>query len=304
MRAFPRLLLALAVLGASPALGGAVAGARPTQEPSPQIKVLDTGSEPRDELRLAPAVGASESLAMTMRFDFEVSGVRDASVKVPPIRATIAASISDLTPEGNFRVTFSYPSFDVLKRKGVTAAERRALERELSALGGLSGGMTMTSQGAVVDSSLDIPPDVDPTVAQTISQLRDQLGVFAVALPQDEVGVGARWRATSQLEAQGIKLRQISEYRMKKRNGTTLELDLGGTQTARRQSVDVPGGGTLEVKRFKTTFRGSTTLDLTRVFPVDGRVRAIGNQTANVRAGDESGELRQHIDLRVELEQA
>jgi hypothetical protein len=199
-----RLLLAITLLGGAPALTGTAASAREAQAPSPpEIEVLDQGSEPREALRRAVAVGTPERSAMTMRFDIEQSGVSEASVKAPPIRATIAMVPQDVTPNGDLHVNFSYPS---------------------------------------------------------------------------------------------------QEFRLEERDATTLELHVRGTQTARRQTVDAPSGVTLRVRSFKTTYRGSTTQDLTRLLPVSSRVRASGDQTFGVRAGDESGELRQHIEIDVTLE--
>jgi hypothetical protein len=210
--------------------------------------------------------------------------------------------LQDVTPDGNLHITFSYPSFEVLRRKGTSARERRTIERQLAGLNGLSGEMTMTTQGTVVDSKLDIPPDLDRSLAQTLDQLENQLGIVTASLPQEEVGVGARWRSTSELSLNGIDVRQVGEFRLEKRNDTTLELDVRGTQTARRQAVDATGGIELRIKRFKTTFRGSTTMDLNRLLPVSSRVRGSSDQTFGVRSGSESGELRQHTDFRVTLE--
>jgi hypothetical protein len=304
MRTISRLLITIAVLGAGPALGGAAAGARETQAPSPpEIDVLDAGSEPREALRLAPVVGTSERTEMTMRLDVEQSGISDASVEAPPIRATLAAALPDVAPNGDLHVTFSFPSFDVLKRKGTSAAERGAILRKLESLEALAGELTLTTQGALVDSKLDIPENVDPTTAQLLIQLRSQLRDLTVPMPQEEVGVGARWRAASQLTLSGIEARQVYEYRLKKRTGTTLQLDVRGTQTARRQTVD-SGGVRLRVKRYKLAIRGTVTTDLTHLFPVAFRVRTNGDQIFDVRVRDESGELRQHINIAVTLKPA
>lgn len=302
MRAISRLLLAITLLGAGAVLGAEIAGARETQAPSPEIEVLDAGSEPREPLRLAPAVGASENVAMTMRLDLEQSGVADAKVNAPPIRAALAATLTDVTPNGDFHVTFSYPSFEVLKRKGTSAEQRNRFASALEPLEALSGDLTLTTQGALVDSTLDIPDDVDPNAAQLLGQLRDQFRELTVPLPQDAVGVGARWRATTQLTLNGVRARQVYEYRLKKRTGTTLELDVRGTQTAKRQTVESPGAVELRVKRYKTVSRGETTVDLARLLPVAGRLRANGDQTFELRSGDDSGELRQRIKVKVTLE--
>jgi Family of unknown function (DUF6263) len=302
MRAITRLLVALVVMGAVASLGAVDAEARKAQAPSPpQVEVLDPGSAPREALRIAPAVGTSESVTMTMRLDIEQSGVSDVSVNAPPIRAAISASIAGVTPSGDFQVPFTYPSFEVLKRKGSSAAERNRIASALEPFDGVSGQLTLTPQGAVVDSTLDIPDDADADAAQLLRQLRDQFRDLSVPLPEEPIGVGGRWRSTTQLTANGIRARQTNEYRLKNRTGTSLELDVRGSQTARRQTVEAPGGVTLRLERYKTTIRGSTTADLSRVLPVAGQVRGSGDQTFDVRTGGESGELTQHIDVRVTL---
>jgi Family of unknown function (DUF6263) len=304
MRAVPRLLAALLVLCAAPALGGAVAGAREVQAPSPEIEVLDAGAAPREALRLAPSPGASEQVAMTLHLGIELSGESDRTIKTPPLRATIAAALQDVTPNGDLHATFSYPAFEVLKGDGASARQRRETERALSGLSGLSGELTLTPRGALVDSKLDIPPDLDPSLTALLDQLRDQFRDLTVPLPEPEIGVGARWRATTQLTINDIQTRQVFEYRLKKRTDSTLELDVRGTQTAKPQTVDSPGGVKLRVKSYKTTIRGATTMDLTHLLPVTSRIRASADQTFDVRARGESGEVRQQLDLRVEVKPA
>jgi Family of unknown function (DUF6263) len=303
MPAISRCLVAIAVLGVVPALGGGP-HTRESQAPGPEVEVLDAGAEPREALRFAPAVGASEQAAMTMRLELEQSGVSDASVKAPPVRTAIAATLQEVTPDGVLNVAFSYPSFEVLKGGGASAEQRRAVERALSGLNGLAGGLTLTTRGALVDSNVDIPPGVDRTVSQFLEQLRNQFRDLTVPLPEPAVGVGARWRVTTQLTLNGIQARQVYEYRLEKRTGTTLELDVRGTQTARRQTVDAQGGVELRVKRYKTTFRGAITTDLTRLLPSTSRVRGSGDQTFDVRRGDDRGELRQHIEVETSLKPA
>jgi Family of unknown function (DUF6263) len=298
-----RLFVVVLVLASAAVLGDSVAGARKVQSSTPEIEVLDAGSEPREALRLAPAVGSSERSAMTVRFTIEQSGASDATLKAPPIRVRMEATLQDINANGDLHATFSYPSFDVLKGNGASAKQRRSLQQSLAGLTGVTGELTLTTRGALVDSNLDIPPGLDPNTEQLLGQLRDQFRDVTVPLPEPEVGVGARWRATTQLTLNGIEARQVYEYRLKKRTGTTLELDVRGTQTAKRQTVDTPGGATLRVKSYKTTYRGTTVADLTGLLPVSSRIRGSGDQTFDLRAGDERGELRQHVDVRVDLEQ-
>lgn len=308
LRSTARLVVAVVVVATGPALGGAAAGARETQAPSPpEVEVLDAGSDPREALRYAPAVGASETSTMTMRFDVDQSGVSDLSLKPPPIRATIVFTLLDVTPEGQLHVTVTYPSFEVLKRKGTSAAERRELEDGLASLAGLSGEYTMTTQGAVLESRLDIPPGLDPAIAQTLEQLSNQLGLLQAPFPEPPVGIGARWRSMTSLTSSGITIRQDAEYTLKNRTGAILELGVRGRQSARPQTIespDVPAGAEVRLTKFTTTLRGTVTSNLASVLGSEGRLRASGDQTFDVREDDERGRLRQHFDFDMSLEPA
>jgi hypothetical protein len=307
MRIVPRMALAVAVLVSASVLGIGASTARETQAPpTPEVAVVKQGAEPLEPLRLAPPVGSSEQVAMTITQSIQQSGISSEQVNVPPIRATIAASLPDTTPNGDLHITFSYPSFEALKGNRSTAASRRTVDRALEGFQGLAGDMTITPQGAVVDSRLDLRTDVDPTVAQVLGQLTDQLRNLTVPLPEPAVGVGARWRVTTELTLNGIKARQVYEYTLRKRDGPRLELDVRGTQTARPQPVETgqQSGVNLRVTKFKTTFRGAVTLDLTRMLVASSRVTGDSNQTFRVDAGDEGGTLDQHIDLTVAIKPA
>jgi hypothetical protein len=302
MRGVVRALIALWALVLA-ALVGPAAVAQPTQGSSPEIRLLNAGRGPREQLRLAPTVGASEHAVMTLRMRFEQSGISQASISLP-IRATVVETLQVSTPTGDLHTTYSYPSFEVLEGKDLTDAQREAVQQALTGFNGLSGELTVTTRNEYVDGSLDLPPDLDPRISQFLGQLRDQARELTVPLPAEAVGQGARWRATTQLTLNGIQVRDVFEYQLKRRAGTTLDLDVRGRETASRQTVDTPQGATLRVKDFKTTFRGTTTLDLTRLAPIRAGGRGRGSQTFEVRVGGESGELRQTLAADVSVTRA
>jgi hypothetical protein len=306
MRAAFRVLIVACVLSAMPALTAPLAVAQ-DQGTAPEIKVLSTGKAPREQLRLSPPVGSTQTAAMMFRQSIKQSGVSSGSVNVPPIRATLAATLPDTTPNGDLHVTFSYPSFEVLKGNGSTAAARRAVADALEGFQGLSGEMTVTTEGAVVDSSLAIPPGIDPSIADVLGQFRDQQRSLTAPLPEPAVGQGARWRVTTELTLRGIRVRQVYEYTLKKREGTRLELDVRGSQTAQPQSVGIPGqpaGVKIRVTKLNTKLRGAITYDLSQVMTTSGRIAGRGDQEFRVEAGSQKGTLRQHIDLEAAIKPA
>jgi hypothetical protein len=310
-RASFRVLAVAVVLAAAPALvdHAAVAGEVHAQTPAPipTVEVLEAGKAPLEQLRLAPVGSASQRSAMTVTFAIQQSGVSSASVKPPPTKATVETTLQGVTPEGNLQVSFSYPSFEVLKGGDASKSARRRIEQAFAGLKGLSGQLTITPQGVLVDSALNVPPDLDPSVASLVTQLADQLRTLAIPFPEAAVGIGARWRASTDLSLNGIEANQVYEYTLKKRNGSKIELGVRGTQTAGKQSVELPNvapGVQLTVQSYKTTFRGNNSVDLTSLLPVAGEIRSSGNQTFRIESGSDSGTLKQHLSVHLVLKPA
>jgi hypothetical protein len=306
-----RVLAVAVVLAAAPALvdHAAVAGEihAQTPAPTPTVEVLEAGKAPLEPLRLAPAAGATQRSAMTVTFAIQQSGVSSGSVKPPPTKATVETTLQGVTPEGNLQVSFSYPKFEVLKGGEASKSARRRIEQAFAGLAGLSGQLTITPQGVLVDSALNVPPGIDPSVASLVTQLGDQLRTLAIPFPEAPVGVGARWRASTDLSLNGIQANQVYEYTLKKRNGSKIELGVRGTQTAGEQSVELPNiapGVQLTVQSYKTTFRGQNTVDLTSLLPVAGEIRSSGNQTFHIESGSKSGTLKQHLNVHLVLKPA
>jgi hypothetical protein len=311
-RAPLRVLAVAVVLAAAPTLvdHAAAAGevhAQTTPAPTPTVELLEPGKAPLEPLRLAPAAGASQRSAMTVTFAIRQSGVSSASVNPPPTKATVETTLQGVTPEGNLQISFSYPSFDVLKGGDASKSSRRRIEQAFAGLKGLSGQLTMTPQGVLVDSALSVPPDLDPSVASLVTQLGDQLRTLAIPFPEAAVGVGARWRASTDLSLNGIEAHQVYEYTLKKRNGSKVELGVRGTQTADQQTVELPNlpqGAQLQVESYKTTFRGQNSVDLTSLLPVAGEIRSSGNQTFRIESGSNNETLKQHLSVHLVLKPA
>jgi hypothetical protein len=306
-----RVLCVAVVLAAAPALVDqtAVAGGfhAQTPAPTPTVEVLEAGKAPLEPLRLAPAGSASQRSAMTVTFAIQQSGVSSASVKPPPTKATVETTLLGVTPEGNLQVAFSYPSFEVLKGGDASKSSRRRIEQAFAGLAGLSGQLTITPQGVLVDSALNVPPNLDPSVASLVTQLGDQLRALAIPMPEAAVGVGARWRASTDLSLSGIEAHQVYEYTLKKRDGSKVELGVRGTQTADQQTVELPNvapGAKLQVQSYKTKFRGQNSVDLTSLLPVSGEIRSSGNQTFRIESGSDSGTLKQHLSVHLLLKPA
>jgi hypothetical protein len=302
MRVVLRVLVVAAALVATPVLAGTAAHAQTGQAPAPTVELLDAGKAPQEPIRLAPQPGAVQHSTMTVSFTTTQTGVAPASARPAPIKATVDTTVQGPNPDGNLQVAFTYTSFEVLRGGDASSAERRRTKQALAPVTGLSGVLTITPQGVLVDGSLNVPPGLDPSVSSLATQLGDQLRTQAVPLPDAPVGVGARWRATTDLSLSGVESHQVYEYTLKKRTGSKLDVEVTGTQTAGQQTVDLSSvvpGATADVTKFSTTVRGQNTVELTSALPTASQQKLTSNRTFRIQAGNNSGTLRQRLTVNV-----
>ena len=268
-----------------------------------QVQLLTPGTNPREPLRLTPP---ATPVGRTLTFSFKVaqSGISSLTVGPLQMRIAISSTIGPAGPGGTIRVPFTYGGFELLDTSAGTPEQLDAVRTALARVQGLSGEFTLSSTGAVLSNRLQIPSTVDATLRGLLQQLSSQANQLSVPLPTRAVGTGARWRATTQLVAGGIRVHQTYDYSLRSRDGSRLTLDIGYTQTAGRQRVAFPGlpsGVTVEVTGYHIAGRGTMVLDLSQVIPLDAHLAAQGRQEFRVHQGRQSGSLNQDLQLGIDL---
>lgn len=268
-----------------------------------QIQLLDPGASPRGVLRLRP-VTIRSSRTVTFSTQLTQSGASSDEVGPLQIQTVVSYAPSPVGRDGTFRVSYSYGSFELLDSSVGTPQQFDAVRTSLAQIKGLGGRFTLSSTGAVLSSRFQIPSTVNSTARSLLQQLSGQSSQLSVPLPTQAVGIGARWRGTTQLVAGGIKLQQTYVYTLRSRDGTQLTLDVSYTQTATPQhlpSTGLPSGETVNVTSYHVAGTGTTVLDLAQVAPVSGHVAAQGLQVLRVQRGGQSGTINQQLKLAIDL---
>jgi hypothetical protein len=288
---FAFVVAAAAVSSVSDPAGARVASA------GVQVQLLDPGASPRSVLRLTPNTTPA-SRTLTFSSEITQSGVSSATVGPLQIRTVISTTTGTAGPGGTTRVQYTYGSFQLLDTSTGTPQQLDAMRTSLAQFQGFGGEYTFSSTGVVLSNRFEIPSAVNSTVRSVLEQLSSQSDQLSVPLPTKAVGVGARWRGTTQLTVAGINLRQTYEYKLRSRDRGRLALDVHYTQVAAPQHVSSPGltpGVSVDVTSYHVAGKGATVLDLSQVIPVSGHVAAQGVQEFRVRQGGRSGKLDQHV---------
>jgi hypothetical protein len=226
-----------------------------TSVEAPTIELVDAGSEPRRQLLLDVEQGQVETTSMTMRQRQSFGDARP--VETPPVTLTYRTEVSAVT-EDRIDAEVVYDETTV-EGAGADPELVEQLESALAPLTGMTGSIALSPSGEGIEQSFALPEDAPEVMKSFVTQFADQSTALMVPFPEEEVGPGATWTATTALELNGIEIEQTVDY--------TLE---ALTDDAYRISVDVvqsyvPGSASgFEVTgghgRSHGVVRGSTAL--------------------------------------------
>lgn len=288
----------------SPARGG-TAG---LETNTPVVKLLDAGADPQKKLRLALVKGATLRASLILKFGFELEaqGKPLPSNAIPPIRVDLGATVNDIEENGDAEVGFSYERIDVVDDGTVDKAVIEQVRNSgLDKLANVTGTTTISPRGVAVDSELDVPEDLPPALKQVVDQLSQQTGSLTVPFPEEAVGNGAKWQATTNVDVGGIDAKLVLTYGLRQLQGDQYTLDVSYEQTADRQKTDFPGvpeGTEVELQDLLVKGTGEISGNVAAVFPTRSNLSAAGTVNMEVTSEQEKGKLLQRLTLDVKFE--
>lgn len=211
----------------------------------PKVTLLEAGQGDKSELRYDIPASADQTSEMTSEAEVKqsVGGMDMPAQKVPATNSTMQARVTD--------------------RTGADA--RFELEMEEMTVAGL-----MDDRGLMREVTFDFPAGTDPIVKMQMEQNAQAIKRMAVPMPEEAVGVGAKWTVEQPVQMNGIKLNQSATYTLKERKGDVLVIGVEMTQTADPQKITNPQAPQMEIqlKELKGEGAGEMTVNLKRILPV------------------------------------
>lgn len=274
------VLLAALLLPTLAACGddGATAGDKPV------VTVEDQGSGERVKFLLDVEEGHSETSVMTLDQKIDAGQVVDA----PPIELTLTNEVTGVSDD-EVEVLTTYDEARVTEPDDPSAS---AVQSALDGITGLSSTSTFSRSGELLDSELDIPDGLTGAARQTVEQIGDQSQSLTVAFPTEELGVGARWTATSALELNGVTVQQTTTYELTALDGDDYEIAVEVTQEfekGKAEGFDVESG--------EGSTSGTISGTIGNISPSEAR--STGSNRISVSAGGQSQTVTTDTDLTV-----
>lgn len=222
------------------AMALALAHAAAAQTPAPafantdtKVTVVSTGAGPKRALRYKAAAGSKERLDMTMKMSVEVAlpGEGSQTMDAPAVKMGMDVDVTAVSPNGDIGVALVITEAS-MEGAGIPPGV-------LDPVKGLAVAMTMTPRGLVKEMTFDESKIVDPMMKQVLSS--SGLDRLAAPMPEEEVGVGAKWIVEQSLDANGIRMTQKSTFEVVAMDATSTTLALVLEQSAAEQKVSPPG---------------------------------------------------------------
>ncbi len=235
----------------------------------PIVKLLSPGSGPRTALRFAIPATYKEhfDMGVDMSMAMEMAGASMPARKVPTMTVGGDVAVTGVAANGDVVYTMSFTGATVAP--GGDPNIGAALQSVNGAMKGFKGTATVSNRGVIREMKVD-QATANPQFAQMLDQFTNQAQNLSVPLPEEEVGVGARWEVRQAMKSGGMQVFQRVEYELAALDATSATLNAKLEQTAPAQSISnpaLPAGAEVRLVSMTGTGSGKTTIRFDSVLP-------------------------------------
>ena len=236
----------------------------------PIVKVLSTGAAPKTALRYTPPVGTKQHIDMTMSMgmSMEMSGAAGPGMTLPAIKIGADCVVTGVAPSGDVTYTIAFTGAE--GDPGGNPQIASTLQTMNDALKTVKGSATVSNRGATLSSNIDFSKVADSPMGPTMGSTTDQMKVLSIPLPEEELGVGARWEAYQTFVNSGMTMYQKSEFELVAVDGRTVTLKSKLEQTAPPQAISnpaLPPGAEVHLDKLTGVGTADMKLNLNELVP-------------------------------------
>jgi len=240
------------------------------------VKLISAGAAPKTLLRYAVPVGTKERMDMTMSvgMSMEMAGAAMPSMTLPGMKMGADLAVTDVSAAGDitYAINFNGMSVDGNADPAIVAA----MQTMADTMKVVKGTVTITNRGVARANNMDFSKVTDSQLGQMMGSMTSTLNNMSMPLPEEEVGVGARWEARLAINANGVTMYQKTEFEVVAVDGKTVTLKTRITQTAPAQAISnpaMPPGAAIQLVDMKGSGLGTALLRLNGLVPTsDGTV--------------------------------
>jgi len=271
-----------------------------------QVKLLSSGAEPRQVLRLHPKPGDQQTLAMTIKtaMDMQMGETPGQGMKMPAMTMTTELTVKEVSANGDITFETVMGDTDVSDEPGVLPQVAEAIKTALSSAKGLSSAGTMSNRGLSKANEVKLPPGAAPQLQQSLDQLKESLASAVVPFPDEAIGPGGKWEVKQKLKSQGMTIDQTGTYELVSLDGDKLSIKSVLVQQAANQKIQNPAMPAMKVDVTKMTgnANGESKLDLSQLLPELATIEARSEVSMGMNIGGQKQAMTMKTEMNIRLE--
>ncbi|MFT7579814.1 MAG: hypothetical protein ACI9MR_001480 [Myxococcota bacterium] len=203
-----------------------------------KVTLIEAGSGEKSEIRWIGKVGEGTTMKITMDMNMSMQaaqmGNQDIDMKM---MMDVDGKITELKDDGHMVITLTVKDADLnmpqLAAMGDADAAKKVFRDMMKSM-----IIETTIDPRGVTSTTEIK-GLDPSMAQMMGGMDQSFDQMGIPFPAAAIGVGAKWEALAQQEANGIKVRVATTYELTKFDGTNGTLKMTVQQFADPQKMNV-----------------------------------------------------------------
>jgi len=251
-------------------------------------------------------VGDKQTLGLTMKMAMEtkVGEMESQAVKMPAMELTMTVAVKDVSDSGEINYEIVMGDASVSDEPGVMPQVAEAMKAAFAGFKGMSGTGTMSSRGLSHGIEFKAPAGSDPQARQLMDQMKDSLSQLAAFLPEEPVGLGAKWEVKMPIKSQGMTMDQTTVSELASLDGERLTTKSTITQHAASQKIQNPAMPGLKMDLTKMTGKGTgeRTVDLGKLLPLAGTGEVHSETSMVMNAGGQKQAMTMKMDMNIRLE--
>src|SRR5262249_11311356 len=138
------------------------------------------------------------------------------------------------------------------------------LRPQLDTMKGIQIGYFINKKGYVHDLKIDVPKSFPAGAEQVLQGLNQSFESLGTPLPDDAVGLGAKWQVLRRDKTMGVDVVQSMTFTLKARSGSKATLDITVSQLLASDVISLPGmsaDASARVKSFSSNGAGTLQID-------------------------------------------
>ncbi len=266
------------------------------------IRVLDAGERPKSELRYKIPEGTTTTSTTTFRVaTLATSEDRAAVTLLPGLRLDIVSGPAEITERG-IRAKVDVVKAQAVIPEGFDPELAQQLRDGATVADNIGGWVEIDDRGNMLAGEFNEQTkraDIPVRLLRMIVNTRQTL--TRVRLPEEKLGLGARWETRQQINAYGFEVQQVNTYTLVDRVGDEVMLNVTVQQLAKPQTIEFPEQGIeISVDTMTAQAEGQIILDLDAL-ESDASANGTADDKLYVKTvdGTETIEINEEFEVQV-----